>query len=84
VEARGGEPKINLPIRLPTFAEGFRPDPGGIGLLIDPIPELWDRISIVFAGKGGLKRPGIPDPSEIGLAQLQRKCCRSCPAHSAG
>jgi hypothetical protein len=64
VEARGGEPKINLPIRLPTFAEGFSPDPGGIGLLIDPIPELWDRISMVFAGGSGSAQPGQAAPED--------------------
>jgi hypothetical protein len=65
VEARGGEPKINLPIRLPTFAEGFRPDPGGIGLLIDPIPELWDRISIVF----GKDVPQEETTEDVGATQ---------------
>jgi hypothetical protein len=64
VEARGGEPKINLPIRLPTFAEGFSPDPGGIGLLIDPVPDPWDRIGIVFGKEGvpeGKAAPGRGD-----------------------
>ncbi len=44
---------IDVPIRL-SFEEGFSPDPGGVGILIDPIPELWDRINIVF----GKPKPG--------------------------
>ncbi len=57
VEERSGGMTIDVPIRLPTFEEGFSPDPGGVGILIDPIPELWDRISIVFA-RGGNKQTG--------------------------
>ncbi len=38
VEERDSEPKINLPIRL-SFGEGFSPDPGGVGILIDPSPS---------------------------------------------
>ncbi|HZV48154.1 MAG TPA: hypothetical protein VFD49_00070 [Candidatus Dormibacteraeota bacterium] len=52
---------IDVPIRLPTFEEGFSPDPGGVGILIDPIPELWDRINIVFNEEHG---PDSPDSEE--------------------
>ncbi len=64
VEERSGGMTIDVPIRLPTFEEGFSPDPGGVGILIDPIPELWDRISMVFAGGSGSAQPGQAAPED--------------------